>query len=274
MGYRSAAFRLYGFVVALILAAAPASAQFTPREVSNPAMGENYHVEASAGFWSPSPSMEISSEALGIPGSTIDFEKDLGLSSQRFGELHLVLRPARKHKLRFQYIPIDYTQSATLDRTLVFNGQSYRVGLPVNSELNWKAYRFSYEYDFLTRDRWFAGFLLDMKYTAVEAHLQSPVTDEFAQAKAPVPALGGIGRYYFLPNVSLTGELTMFKIPDSVSETYKAHYTDFDLYGTINFIEQVGAQIGYRSFDVGYLAKKDTGSFTLKGMYFGIVARY
>jgi hypothetical protein len=31
---------------------------------------------------------------------------------------------------------------------------------------------------------------------------------------------------------------------------------------------------GYRSFDVGYHVEKDTGAFTLKGIYFGVVARY
>ncbi len=36
----------------------------------------------------------------------------------------------------------------------------------------------------------------------------------------------------------------------------------------------IGAQLGYRSFDVGYLVDQDTGSFTLKGLYFGVVARY
>jgi len=31
---------------------------------------------------------------------------------------------------------------------------------------------------------------------------------------------------------------------------------------------------GYRSLDVGYTFKTDNGSFTLKGIYLGVVARY
>ena len=46
---------------------------------------------------------------------TIDFKNDLGLTDTRFRELHVVLRPARKHKFRFQYIPIKYEQRATID---------------------------------------------------------------------------------------------------------------------------------------------------------------
>jgi hypothetical protein len=64
------------------------------------------------------------------------------------------------------------------------------------------------------------------------------------------------------------------KIPDSVSQDYKAHYFDFDLYGTVNFTDNVGAQVGYRSLDVGYTIKTDTGAFLMKGLYFGGVVRY
>ena len=52
------------------------------------------------------------------------------------------------------------------------------------------------------------------------------------------------------------------------------HYVDFDLYGTVNFTNNIGAQIGYRSLDVGYVVDTDTGAFKLKGIYFGVVARY
>lgn len=276
MKHRSA-LRLYAAAFVAILAAAPASAQFVPRPLEEPAVGERYHIEASAGFWSPAAAMAISSESLGIPGDMIDFKKDLGLQDRRFNELHLVLRPARIHKLRFQYIPIRYEQSATLTRSIVFNGQRYTVGIPVNSSLHWKAYRFSYEADVVTRDRWFAGFILDAKYTDVSAALATPILSEAARAQAPIPAVGGIGRVYVAPNISITGETTIFNLgwlPESLVEDSQGHYVDIDVYGTVNFTNNIGAQIGYRKFDLGYLVEKDTGSFVLKGLYFGVVARY
>jgi len=266
---------MYGMLfVALLLMASPAFAQFRPRNISDPATGETYRIEGSAGFWSPSATMSISSEALGIGGSTIDFKKDLGLKDKRFGELHAVLKATRKHKFRFQYIPIKYAQQATIPRNIVFNGQLYRVGFPVNSSLNWKAYRFGYEYDFLVKDRGFGGFIVDFKYTDGRASLQSPANSEFAHASAPIPALGGIARVYVVPIVSITFELTGIKVPDSISKDFKAHYADLDLYGTVNLTNNIGAQLGFRSFDVGYLVEQDTGSFKLKGLYFGVVARY
>jgi hypothetical protein len=47
-----------------------------------------------------------------------------------------------------------------------------------------------------------------------------------------------------------------------------------DVYGTLNFTNNFGVRGGYRSLDVGYAYKADNGSFTLKGIYLGAVARY
>lgn len=274
--------RLYILLAAMALVAVPASAQFTPRTLNDPATGEKFHIEGSAGFWNPTSAMWISSEGLGIPGSKIDFKKDLGLTDQRFREFHVVLRPARKHKLRMQYIPIEYLQSATVSRDVVFNGQLYKLGVPVSSSLSWKAYRFAYEYDFVARNRGFAGVVLDAKYTELAATLQvqQPAIKEFTRIKAPIPAIGGIGRFYVVPNISITGELTGIKIPESIAAELPVggHYADFDLHGTVNFTGNLGAQVGYRSLDLGaqYTDHGVTSAVALplKGLYFGLVARY
>jgi hypothetical protein len=274
--FKRSSIGLYAVVAAaILLAARPASAQFKARPISEPAIGENYHIEASAGIWATSSDMSISSESLGIIGSNIDFKTDLGLESSRFKELHVVARPGRKHKLRFDMIPISLTATDhRLTRTIVFNGQAYTVGLPVDSTFDWRTFRFGYEYDFLSRDRWFAGFIADVKYTDVEARLETAFIKEYVRARGPVPAIGGIGRYYVLPNVSITGELTRIPLPERLTDDYSARYLDLGIYGTVNFTNYVGAQVGYRKFDVGYKFEDDTGGFNVRGLYFGVVARY
>ena len=278
---KQVAIRLYayaGLTAALLLLASPASAQFVPRPLNDPATGETYHIEGGVGFWFPGAQMVVSSESLGIVGTPaeqlIDLKSDLGLTGQHFSELHLVLRPSNTSKFRLQYIPINYTQSAVIRRTIVFNGQRYSVGLPVNSSLSWKAYRLGYEYDFVQTNRGYAGFLVEAKYTDVQVQLDSPITSEFARAQAPIPALGGIGRVYVVPNISITVDISGFKLPEKLIKGTTGHYIDVDVYGTVNFTNNFGAQLGYRSFDVGYVVTHDTGSFKLKGLYLGAVARY
>ena len=269
------AIRVCALAAVALLTAAPLHAQFRPRGVAAaPAMGEDYWIEAAAGFWSPTAEMSISSESLGIVGSHIDFKTDLGMEDHRFRELHVTLRPSKRHKLRFQYIPLKYEQETVVRRDIIFNGQRYQVGLPVASVLDWKAYRFGYEFDFISNQRGFGGFVIDFKHTDVRASLNSPLTRESIHARAPIPAIGGIFRVYPVPFISITGEITGFKLPENVIEDARAHFLDVDFYGTVNFSKNFGAQLGYRRFDVNYVVDTDTGDFDLRGLYFGAVVRY
>ena len=267
-----------GITAVLVLLASPAAAQYKPRPLNDPATGELFHIEASVGWWFPTADMSITSGGSGalsgIAGTTIDAKKDLGFEDTRQAQFSLTLRPATRHKFRAQVIPIGYTAQSTLRRDIVFNGQKYSVNLPVNSTFDWKAYRFNYEYDFIVRNRGFVGFIMEAKHTDVRVDLVAPGVTEFVHVRQPIPALGGVARVYVVPNISITGEVTGFLVPDSIDDRYRAHYVDVDIYGTVNFTNNIGVKGGYRSFDVGYHVDEDLGAFTLNGIYFGIVARY
>jgi hypothetical protein len=167
-----------------------------------------------------------------------------------------------------------YSAQATLQRDIVFNGIKYNLNLPVTTDLSWNTWHLGYEYDFLYRDRWYAGVVVQAKVTDIQASLQSRIASEFARAQAPIPTIGGVGRVYVVPNISITGELSMFPVPEGINDEYKAHYVDFDLYGTVNFNDYVGAQLGWRSLDMRYLFESDRGDFKAQGLYFGGVVRY
>jgi hypothetical protein len=261
-------------------AALPAEAQYKARRgTSNRATGEKYNIELAGTIWNPTPEIVISSESLGILGDNIDFVNTLGLPKSKFKQLKLVLRPGTKQKLRLEYTPIKYNGQNTLATSFVFNGQRYTVGLPVTSELLWKAYRFGYEYDFVYKSRGFAGLLIETKYTDITATLTATLLgvtrSEFTHARGPIPSIGFIGRGYIVPNISITGEFSGFpEIGTTGSSRYGGKYYDFDLYGTVNFSDNFGAQVGYRSLDVLYKVNKDNGTMKLKGLYFGGVTRF
>ena len=260
--------------VAMLGAAVPASAQYGALPPSNRATGETYHVEISGSLWDPTPAIFISSESIeGILGSRIDFVEDLGIEKSWFRQLKVVARPGEKHKFRFEYTPIKYEAEGVITRNLVFNAILFPVSLPVESEIVWRAYRFGYEWDFVYRDRGFVGLVLEAKYTDVEASLTNLFDTEFVRARAPIPAIGVIGRGYVAPNISITSEFTFFKVPD-IDENYGGSYFDFDLYGTVNFNDHVGVQGGYRSFDVFYKVEDDNGDLQIRGLYFGGVVRF
>lgn len=260
--------------LAALLGTAPAYAQYGAPRVAQPAIGERYHVELGGDFWKPNPLVTVASESLGIEGTNIDLAGDFGVAKERFREFNVVLRPARKHKFRINYTPITYVADTVLERRIVFNGIAYNIGVPVALDFAWRAWRVGYEYDIIYRDRGFLGVIVEAKYTDVEIHLDSIVGNEFARAKAPIPAIGGIGRVYVTSNTALTFELTGFQLPKSIQEGTTAQYIELDVYGTVNFTNNVGARVGYRTLDVNYTVDVDRGDFQLKGMYFGGVVRF
>jgi hypothetical protein len=265
--YRVAVFT----AAALIGLASNAAAQFRPP--AEPAVGEQYHVEVSYGWWNAEPSLLVNSESLGIPGTDVDLVEDLGIEKKNLGRLNVVLRPATKHKFRFEYLPIRYEASATVTREFVFNGQIYRVGLPVNTAADYLTYRVGYEYDFVYRSRGFFGVLFDLKYTDVNVELTSPIGVEFASAVAPIPTIGVVGRGYVAKNLAVGGEFSFFRLPGDF-EDYDGKYTDWDIYSTVNFTNNVGATVGYRSVDVFYNSKLDTGALKFSGFHFTGVVRF
>jgi hypothetical protein len=262
-------------VLLLTLVSSPAGAQFRPRLVERAAIGENYHVELGAGVWNPSADMSLANTVLDQTGTTINLKSDLGLQDQRFPGFDLILRPTVKHKFRVQLVPLHYSQTGTPRSSLTFGGQTFPVGVPVSSKIHWKAWRFGYEYDFAVTSRGFAGLIIDVKYTDVDASLTNVAAGtRSASARAPLPALGGIFRVYPVSHLALTAELTGFRVPGSWIKSASGHYLDFDTYATLNFVNGLGVQAGYRSFDLTYTLTNDTGTFKLEGPYFGAVIRF
>jgi hypothetical protein len=263
-------------VVVLLLGAmaAPPLAEAQFRR-SDPATGETYHVELSYGWWNPTPVITVSSEGFGIPGTLVDFTTDLGIEKKRLSEFRAVLRPARKHKFKLDYIPIGYEiEGHTLTRPIIFNGQQFTVGLPVNVTADWKTWRIGYEYDFIYRDRGYFGIIAEVKYTKASIDFASPLTVEFAETEAPIPALGFAGRGYLARNVSATGEFTFFRLRNAEEDSRKGRYYDYDLYATVNFSDNVGVIGGWRKLDLDYTVDFDFGSLDMKGYYFMGVVRF
>jgi hypothetical protein len=260
------------FIVALAYGAS-AEAQFNVEAQLPPA--ERYHVEFGMGFWSPEPEVVIRFDGPAGTGTDIDFVEEFGIVKKRFREVRGTLKPGRKHKVRFEYIPFQYDAAATIQQTFVFGGRQFTVGVPASTRVTWDLSKFGYEWDFVSRSAGFAGLVVDVKYNKVSAEVSAlGFGTEVAEANAPVPGVGGIARGYLSKNFSVTGELTAFKVPDRFSDEIDGTFYDFDVYGTANLGRYLGLQAGYRSITVDYLSSEDAGALKMKGTYVGGVVRF
>jgi hypothetical protein len=138
---------------------------------------------------------------------------------------------------------------------------------------SWKVWRFGYEYDFIYQPWGFVGVLLETRITEFDARLQSAIASEFTTAKGPLPAVGVVARGYVHPTVALNFEFSGMRLPD-IDPNYEADYWDWDLYGTVNFSQYVGFQMGYRKQSTYLAIEKDSGDLSFKGIWFGAALRF
>jgi len=229
---------------------------------------ENFGFEAGLMFWKPSPQIVLTSGTLGTP---VDFVNTFAVEKKRIPDYRVVTK-AGKHKVRFSTEHIKYDATATLTQTIRFRGQSYTVGVPTTAELDWTLRRIGYEWDPVATGRGFLGVFFDLKYNKMNAQLSAAgLETQVFERNIPVPTVGGIGRGYLTPNVSVTAEFTGLKVTRS---DFVAKFIDFDLYGTANAGRNAGVQYGYRSMTVDYDIDADAGHLKLKGPYFGFIVRF
>ncbi len=159
-----------------------------------------------------------------------------------------------------------------LTRDIIFNGIEFPVAIPIESELTWRAYRFSYEYDFIYRDRGFVGLVLETKYTDVEAQPDERPRPGVRPRPGPDPR-----RRPHRTRICRAQHLDHRRVhvlQAAGNPGQQRPLLRHRLYGTVNFTDNVGAQGGYRSFDVIYKVENDNGDLQMKGLYFGGVLRF
>lgn len=264
-----------GLAVSLLVAA-PAMAQAVqtrPGERAQTVYGEKYSFEFATTWWTPSVYGVIQSDAIDAIGSSISFTDDLGYDSTRFRDLRFVIRPGKKHRIRIQYTPIEYTAEATFNRDVTFRGEVFPVSVPIASTFGWHVWRTGYEYDFLYHPRAFIGVLGEARFIDMTAQLTSPLATATVSANAVVPAIGVFARVYPLPDLAVNFEWSGFQVP-KIFEVADNTQSDWDLYATVNITNNFGGQIGWRKATTFLKVKDDTGDLKFEGLWFGIVMRY
>lgn len=235
-----------------------------------------YRAEIAAGVWIASPNAVISSGTLGLAISDVDFVGDLGLIPRRLPQLRATLRAGRRHKVRIGYQPTHFEGDTTLRRTIAFGSTNFTIGIPVTATLTLRTWRAGYQYDVVSRERFVASVIGEVRYARVGTGVQSGFLGvESSLADAFVPVVGGSGRVFLHPRVALTGELMWLQIPELLDGLGGGgRSVDGDVSGLVLFSRHVGIQVGYRTFDVNYQRRGDSGAVGLRGMYVNSLIRF
>jgi hypothetical protein len=253
---------------AVLLAASRAGAQ------SEAGAGEVFKVEFTLRFWSPNPTLQLSTgNVAGFGVGPVDFVEAFGIEKDRFTE-YSVISKVGKHKTHYSSIPINYTKDAVITKTIEFGGITVPVSTPASAEVDWRLRKYGYEWDFLQADRAYLGLLADVKDNKFSANISAgPYGTDDADVRVWIPMVGLGVRGYAHRLVSFTGEfsleVTRFKGFEKLKRDWDGHSVDWDIYSTVNAGRNFGVQAGYRSMRVDYTSTTDTANLKMKGWYWG-----
>ena len=161
-----------------------------------PASTLAFEIGARGYYWFPSLDGNVKVDEAGIIGTTIDFEKDLGIEDENYPAFEVFLGGGRHH-FSLTYTDIDYSGRKTLTRDITFNGETYRISDLVESSIEYRVMDLLYQYDFLNLENVLAGFSLgvvfQIKYLDGEVGLKTTtgtVIDEKEDFTLPIPMIG------------------------------------------------------------------------------------
>jgi outer membrane protein len=158
-----------------------------------PASSSAFEVGARGYYWFPSLDGNVEVDKARIVGTSIDFEKDLGIDDESYPTIEAFIQ-ADKHHFSVAYTSIEYSGTKTLTRSIVFDGKTYSASSLVNSLIEYRQVDFAYQYDFLNLENILAGFSLggvfQITYLDGKVGLKTTGIDEKEEFALPIPMIG------------------------------------------------------------------------------------
>ena len=152
-----------------------------------------FEVGARGHYWFPSLDGTVKVDESGIIGTTIDFDKDLGIDDENYPSVEAFIGLGNHH-LSLTYTDIDYSGKKMLTRDINFEGRTYSAGSLVSSSFEYSMIDLHYQYDLLDLENILAGFslggVIQVKYLDGDVSLKTTGIDEQEDFTLPIPMVG------------------------------------------------------------------------------------
>lgn len=137
---------------------------------------------------------------IATPGTLVSAEDDLGLDDMKILPLgEITLLPGERHLLRLSGFGLRRNQEQAIDRSIVFDEQTYQPGEMVDSTLNLTLVGLTYGYSIVKMREFDLALTFGIQVVEVEANavVRSRVVREAETGVTPLPLIGIEGRYDF-----------------------------------------------------------------------------
>jgi hypothetical protein len=182
-------------------------------------------------------------------GTSVSFENDLGLADRKVSGTFLAsVRLGEWWKLEAEYFSLQRSNSQTLNRTIVWGGDTFPVNTAVNAEFNSDTYRLSGGYAFVRDGQSEFGATFGLHATNISATLSAAgVATRKGEAMAPLPTIGVYGAYALSPNWLLSGRIDYFSMNN---DKIDGSLVNINTGAEYRVSRHFGVGAGYRYVDV------------------------
>jgi hypothetical protein len=166
---------------------------------------DNYKFRLDGSWWFSQPT---GSFGLRNSSNYFDIDHDFGFGSYSTFTGRFDWHFKHKHHFLFDASPVNSSKTATLSRTIEFQGQTFDLGTQASARI--KSFNFApgYQYDIIRRNHGFLGLEVDFNLLDTSAKLTGTGTVNGQTATrtasksffAPLPAVGPVFRWYPLRN--------------------------------------------------------------------------
>lgn len=260
--------------------AQPARAQLSPASTDFP-VGELHRIELLGSLWPPAQDLTVAHRGSDASATTTGAAGGPGTAVPRFMDLRVRLRLSRRQRVHLDYLPVRYDAVTAPDRPASPAGAEPRPAAPVASILTWRTWRLAYEYDLIHLTRGSLGLFAEATYTDVRIARDPACADgsracELARMRRPIPAVGGVVRFYPSPVIMLGAEASLLRMPWGIGDFlgYSGEHLAVDVHAVLNFIDPFGLQVGYRSRNLSLRTTEHDYDLKLEGIYAGALLRF
>jgi hypothetical protein len=238
-----------------------------------PGVAVAQRLELDGRYWPAAVKAEAKIEGGSLPGTEVDFEKDLGVDEPPLADLRLSVLTGPNSRLRLAYTHAGYEGDRVIDRPIEFNGATYPAATRVVSELDLHYARLGWIWQLpVIPDRLRVGPVLELKGFLVEATLDAPATmprlRETEEVALVIPTVG------LALDLRLRPALELFAEVSGLSVGEPGHLVDGEAGVRITLARFFTLAGGYRVFDVRGEEDVSFARFRLFGPFVGATLRF
>lgn len=221
------------------------------------------------GFWASIDSdLRIDNQALGIEGTRIDFEGDLGLDSSRaLPKITAGIRLGPRFRIEGDFFRLGRNGELVIDETLRIDDTVYPIGASVRTKFRTNIYRIGIGYSLVKSDQGEFGVSAGVHMSKGKFNIQAnalggTLLEEGRSKSFPLPNVGLFGNVHLFGPVSLQASADAFKMK---AGNYKGSLVDGHLALEARLLKNVGVGAGYRY--AGYKLRADKSDWRGKLSY-------